>query len=170
MKSICTQKIGLIGLKMADWRPSLFVKNDTICRFSKFHRFLFIIYIHNELKTCGKSSNLSAHTKLGWPGWRWLTGGHLCFWKLELLAKNHNIIVSVHNLHTQWIANLWQIMKSTRVQHFSHIDFCIWPPGGSDMSKNWGKIIISLSLFIIYIHNELQSCSKSWNVSGTTFQ
>ncbi len=26
-----------------------------------------------------------------------------------------------------------------RVQHFSHIDFCIWPPGGSDMSKNWKK-------------------------------
>ncbi len=73
---------------------------------------------------------------------------------------------SVHNLHTQWIEKLWQIMKSIRVQHFSHINFSIWPPGGSDMSKNWGKIIISLFLFIIYIHNELQSCSKSGNVSG----
>ncbi len=61
MKSICTQRIGLIGFKMADWWPSLFVKNDTICQFSKFHHFLFIIYIHNELKTCGKSWNLSGY-------------------------------------------------------------------------------------------------------------
>ncbi len=44
---------------------------------------------------------------------------------------------------------------------FTDIDFCIWPPGGSDMSKDWKKIIISLFLFIIYIHNELQYCSKS---------
>ncbi len=54
-----------IGFKIADWRPSVFVKDDTICQFSKFHCFLFIIYIHHELKTCGKSSNLSAHKKLG---------------------------------------------------------------------------------------------------------
>ncbi len=86
-KSICTQKIGLIGLNMADWQPSLFVRNDTICQFSKFHHFLFIIYIHNELKTCGKSSNLSAHKKLGWPGSRWPTGGHLCLWKMTLFAN-----------------------------------------------------------------------------------
>ncbi len=57
-------------------------------------------------------------------------------------------------------------MKCIRVLHFSHIFFCIWPPGGSDMSKNWKTIIISSFLFIIYMHNELQSCSKSWNVSG----
>ncbi len=53
------------------------------------------------------------------------------------IGKNLNIIIPVHNLHAQWIANLWQIMKSIGVQHFSHIDFCIWPPGGIDMSKNW---------------------------------
>ncbi len=38
VKSIGTHKIGLIGFNMADWRPSLFVKNDTICQFSRFHR------------------------------------------------------------------------------------------------------------------------------------
>ncbi len=93
MKSICTQKIGLIRFKMADWRPSLFVKNDTICQFSRFHRFLFIIYIHNELKTCGKSWNLSAHRKLGWPGSRWPTGGHLCLWKMTLFAKFQSFLI-----------------------------------------------------------------------------
>ncbi len=53
----------------------------------KFPRFLFIIYIHNELKTCGKSSNLSAHRKLGWSGSRWPTGGYLCLWKMTLFAN-----------------------------------------------------------------------------------
>ncbi len=26
-------------------------------------------------------------------------------------------------------------MKSIGVQHFNHIDSCIWPPGGSDILK-----------------------------------
>ncbi len=34
MKSIGTQKIGLIGLKMADWRPSLFVPIFPVSLFS----------------------------------------------------------------------------------------------------------------------------------------
>ncbi len=36
----------------------------------------------------------------------------------------------------------------------------------ASMSKNWRKIKISSFLFIIYMHNELQTCGKSWNVSG----
>ncbi len=39
-------------------------------------------------------------------------------------------------------------MKCIGVLHFSNIDFCIWPPGG------------------IYMHNELQTCGKSWNLPG----
>ncbi len=152
--------------------------------------FLFIIYIHNELQCWSKSWNVSGYFILvilisvfGHQG------ASICL----KIGKNRNIIIPVHNLHAQWIAILWQIMKSIWVQHFSHVDFCIWPPGGidmsknwrkskyqhfspidycnwppggSNMSKNWKKIIISSFLLIIYIHNELQSGSKSWNVSG----
>ncbi len=98
--------------------------------------FLFIIYIHNELQSCSKSWNVSGYiisviliSVFGHQG------ASICL----KIGKNLNIIIPVHNLHAQWIENLWQIMKSIRVQHFSHIDFCIWPPGGSDMSKNWKK-------------------------------
>ncbi len=93
MKSICTKKIGYIGYNMAGWRPSFLVKKDTISQLSKFPHFLFIIYIHNELKTCGKSWNLSAHRKLGWSGSRWPTGGHLCLWKMTLFSNFQSFIV-----------------------------------------------------------------------------
>ncbi len=98
--------------------------------------FLFKIYIHNELQSCSKSWNVSGYLILvivisvfGHQG------ASICL----KIGKNLNIIIPVYNLHAQLIATLWQIMKSIRVQHFSHIDFCMWPPGGSDVSKFWKK-------------------------------
>ncbi len=119
--------------------------------------------MHNELQTCGKWWNLSEDNisvilicVFGHQG------ASICI-KIGKKSKYH---LAVHNLHIQWIAILWQIMKSIRVQHFSQIDFGIWPPGGSNMSKKWGKVIISLFLFIIYIDNDLQTCGQSWILSG----
>ncbi len=72
--------------------------------------FLFIIYIHNELQSCSNSWNVSG------------------------------------------------------VLHFGNIYFCIWPPGGIDMSKNWEKNIN----IIIPVH----TLHAQWiaNYQGTTFQ
>ncbi len=88
--------------------------------------------MHNELQTCGKSWSLSGYNisviLISVYGHQ---GAATCL-------KIGNVIPA-HNLHAQWIANLWQIIKSIGLQHFSRIDFCIWPPGGSDMSINWGK-------------------------------
>ncbi len=78
-------------------------------------------------------------------------------------SKYHH---SVHNLHAQWIANLWQIVKSIRVKHFSHIDFSICHQGAATSLKIGRNYIIVPVDNLAYIHNELQSCSNSWNVSG----
>ncbi len=44
--------------------------------------------------------------------------------------------------------------------------FCVSPPGASNCKKckKTKKIKITSSLFIIYLHNELQMCRGSWNL------
>ncbi len=106
--------------------------------------FLFTIYTHNEMQSCGKSWNVSGYfISLILISVFGHQGASICL----KIGQNPNII-PVYNLHAQWIANLWQIMKSIRVQHFNHVDFCIWPPGGSDVYKNWKK-----SYIIVPVHN-----------------
>ncbi len=116
----------------------LFSKNWTFLKKIIISLFLFIIYVHNELKYCSSSWNVSGYfISVIFISVFGHQGASICL----KVGKNLNII-PVHNLHAQWIANLWQIMKSIGVQHFPHINLCIWPPGGSDMSKNWKKNII----------------------------
>ncbi len=117
---------------MAEWRPSLFSKNWTFLKKIIISSFLFIIYIHNELKYCSSSWNVSGYLiSVIFISVFGHQGASICL----KVGTNLNIIIPVHNLHAQWIANLWQIMKSIRVQHFSHINFCIWPPGGTTCLK-----------------------------------
>ncbi len=114
--------------------------------------FLFIIYIYNELQSCSKSWNVSGYfisviliSVFGHQG------ASICL----KIGRNLNIIIPVHNLHAQWIANLWQIVKSIGVQHFSHIDFCIWLPlwqfDGGDNQNNSDS------------YKAIEICDTSWH-------
>ena len=54
------------------------------------------------------------------------------------------------------------------MQNFTYFYLRILPPGAS-IVKNWvkqSKIKITSSLFISYLHNELQTCRRSWTLPG----
>ena len=58
-------------------------------------------------------------------------------------------------------------MESISVQHFRDFYCRIWPPGVFELSKNAKKnrkIKVTSSLFIIYLHIELQTCRGSWSL------
>ena len=84
-----------------------------------------------------------------------------CIWPPGGLELSKNYLV--HNLLTYRITNLSKVMKSTSVQNFREIDSSIWPPGSSNCQeiKKSMKNKILFFLFIIHLHNELQTCRKS---------
>ena len=112
---------------------------------------LFIIYLHNELQTCRRSWKLL--------GCIWPPGGFKLSKNGE--KKNKNNIFPVHNLLTKWMANLWKIVKSIKVQNFRNILICIWPPGCLEMSK-YGKKQRK-DVFTVFYSGNWPSCwFQSW--------
>ncbi len=49
--------------------------------------------------------------------------------------------------------------------HFSNIDFCIWPPGGINMSKNWKKSKYHQGVFFLKVEWNDYACFSDLTAS-----
>ncbi len=128
------------GINMSkNWRKKIVISS-----------LLFIIYMHSELQNCGKLWNLSGYNISVIDFCIWPPGGN----SLKIVTIC-NIIVPVHNLHTEWIANLWQIMKSIRYNISVILISVFGHQGrGSDMSKNWKKFHIIVPVDNLGLHTQ----------------